>query len=189
MKKIMIAVMAVFLCACSSSQTKGCPVNMVQPSGERADMSAYDTLEDDEHVFYKKSMEEVVAMFEEKQSGIIYFGYPGCPWCEEALPVMNEVAKTKGLTICYAETYDGKEYQLKGETKDKIYSYLDAFLSEDDGEKVMYVPFVVVVKDGVAVAANAGTVESHDAHERKMNDSEIVELTNIYQDMFDQLGC
>ena len=53
----------------------------------------------------------------------------------------------------------------------------------------MYVPFVVVVKDGEVIAAHEGTVSSHNAHERTMTDSGIIELTNTYQDMFDQLVC
>ena len=82
---------------------------LVQESGERADMSGYEMLEDDEHVFYQKTMEEVLALFEEGKSAIVYLGYVGCPWCEEAVPIMNEVAKAKGLTICYAPTYDDGE--------------------------------------------------------------------------------
>lgn len=190
MKKIMIAFAALLLCACSSGGSGSCPERMIEPSGERADMSGYGTLEDAEHVFYEKTMDEIVTMFEEKQSGIIYFGYVGCPWCAEAIPIMNEVAKTRGLTICYAPTYDGEKYTLQGDIRETIFSYLNDFLSEnDEGEKTMYVPFVVVVKDGEVIAAHEGTVSSHNAHERTMTDSEIIELTNTYQDMFDQLVC
>ena len=32
-------------------------------------------------------------------------------------------------------------------------------------------------------------VESHDAHERQMTDSEKIELTNTYQDMFAEIAC
>ena len=57
MKKIMIAFAALLLCACSSGGSGGCPVQMIEPSGERADMSGYGTLEDAEHVFYEKTMD------------------------------------------------------------------------------------------------------------------------------------
>ena len=190
MKKIMTIFLAFLMCACSVQKTSGCPVNVVEATGTRADMSGYGTLDDEEHVFYKKTMDEIIDMFDNDQSGLIYFGYVGCPWCSEAIPIMDEVAKSKGLTICYAETYDGEKYTLEGDVREKIFSYLDAFLSEnDEGEKTMYVPFVVVVKNGEVVAAHEGTVDSHNAHERLMNDSEIIELTNIYEDMFDLLVC
>ena len=190
MKKFVVVFLALMMCACSAQDQGGCPENMVEESGERADMSAYGTLDDEEHVFYKKSMDEIITMFEEKQSGLIYFGYVGCPWCAEAIPIMDEVAKVRGLTISYAETFDGESYTLQGDVRETIYSYLNDFLSEnDDGEKTMYVPFVVVVKNGEVIAAHEGTVSSHNAHERLMNDSEIIELTNIYEDMFDLLVC
>lgn len=190
MKRLLIAMLSVMLCACSSASAgNGCE-NLVQESGERANMSGYEMLEDDEHVFYQKTMEEVLALFEEGKSAIVYLGYVGCPWCEEAVPIMNEVAKAKGLTICYAPTYDDGEYTITDEIEEQLYSYLDAFLEEDDeGEKRMYVPYVFVIRDGKVISAHEGTVESHDAHERQMTDSEKIELTNTYQDMFAEIAC
>ena len=46
-------------------------------------------------------------------------------------------------------------------------------------------PFVVVVKKGKAIKANIGTVEGHDAHERKMNEKEKRQLRKIYDAMFE----
>ena len=45
-------------------------------------------------------------------------------------------------------------------------------------------PFVVVVKDGKAVSGHIGTVDGHDAHERKMTEKETQELKKIYENMF-----
>ncbi|MFR9256884.1 MAG: hypothetical protein ACLVJ6_16070 [Merdibacter sp.] len=53
----------------------------------------------------------------------------------------------------------------------------------------MYVPYVFVIRDGKVISAHEGTVESHDAHERQMTDSEKIELTNTYQDMFAEIAC
>lgn len=190
MKKILIAMLSVMLCACSSASAgNGCD-NLVQESGTRADMSGYDMLEDEDHVFYQKTMQEVLDLFAQGKSAVVYLGYVGCPWCEEAVPVMDEVAKAKGLTICYAPTYTDGEYTITDEIEEQLFSYLNDYLEEDDeGEKRMYVPFVFVIRNGEVVAAHEGTVESHDAHERQMTDSEKIELTNIYQDMFDEIAC
>lgn len=57
-------------------------------------------------------------------------------------------------------------------------------ISIDQGEYQLYVPFVVVVKDGKAVSGHIGTVDGHDAHERKMTEKETQELKKIYEDMF-----
>lgn len=196
MKKWLLVICAVLLCACSSSpndsENTGCDAeNLVQAEENNADMSGYGTLGDAEHVFYEKSMEEIISMFEEKQSGIIYFGYVGCPWCAEALPIMDEVAKAKNLTISYAPVRDeANQFLLTKEVQEKLFPYLDAYLPDDeDGEKSMYVPLVVVVKNGEAIAAHEGTVDTHPAYDRNMNDSEKIELTNIYQDMFAKIAC
>ena len=190
MKKMLIAMLSVMLCACSSASAgNGCD-NLVQESGTRADMSGYDMLEDEDHVFYQKTMQEVLDLFAQGKSAVVYLGYVGCPWCEEAVPVMDEVAKAKGLTICYAPTYTDGEYTITDEIEEQLFGYLNDYLEEDDeGEKRMYVPFVFVIRNGEVVAAHEGTVESHDAHERQMTDSEKIELTNIYQDMFDEIAC
>ena len=64
-------------------------------------------------------------------------------------------------------------------------SYTKQFMEkDDDGEYQLYVPFVVVVKDGKAVSGHIGTVDGHDAHERSMTDKEKQELKKLYEDMF-----
>ena len=106
-----------------------------------------------------------------------------------AVQMLRQYAK-QPLTIGYAPTYDDGEYTITDEIEEQLYSYLDAFLEEDDeGEKRMYVPYVFVIRDGKVISAHEGTVESHDAHERQMTDSEKIELTNTYQDMFAEIAC
>ena len=52
----------------------------------------------------------------------------------------------------------------------------------------IYVPFVLVIKDGKVVAGHVGTVDGHDAHERKIELSkEKKDLQSIYEDMFQKL--
>ena len=58
---------------------------------------------------------------------------------------------------------------------------------DNEGEYQIYVPFVIVIKDGKVVSGHIGTVEGHDAHERKMNDQEKQDLQDIYTEMFEQL--
>ena len=48
-------------------------------------------------------MQEALSVFQ-KESAILYFGYPSCPWCVEALPVMNEVMKADKQHILYIRT-------------------------------------------------------------------------------------
>ena len=52
--------------------------------------------------------------------------------------------------------------------------------SNDEGILTLYVPLVLVVKDGKVIDGHEGTLDSHDATERKMTDNEKKELTQIY---------
>ena len=42
--------------------------------------------------------------------------------------------------------------------------------NNDEGVLTLYVPLVLVVKDGKVVDGHEGTLESHDATEKKMTD-------------------
>lgn len=44
--------------------------------------------------------------------------------------------------------------------------------NNDEGILTLYVPLVLVVKNGKAIDGHEGTLESHDATERKMTDDE-----------------
>lgn len=57
------------------------------------DMSDYDGFQDRDNVFVKSDMAEAIQLFQNKKDAILYFGFPDCPWCIEALPIMDESAK------------------------------------------------------------------------------------------------
>lgn len=150
------------------------------------DMSAYEGFTDKENAFVKSDMDEAIDIFKSKRSAILYFGFAKCPWCIEALPVMNEAAKAVGRSIYYVETRDLERNLLyTEEQKQEIVSYLYDYLdTNDEGEKHLFVPFVVVVEEGVIKSAHLGTIESHKAKERKMSEDERNQLRSIYDDMF-----
>lgn len=120
-------------------------------------------------------------------SGIIYLGFPTCPWCKEATPVLNEVAKEKNVKeIFYFNHRDIRnnntdEYQ-------ELVELLSNFLTEDEeGNKRIYAPTVIFVQNGNIKGINEGTVEGHDAHERTMTEEEKSKLKQIYSDLIDQV--
>ncbi|MCR0328029.1 transporter accessory protein [[Clostridium] innocuum] len=200
MKKIVLLLMVSLLCACSANtkteQTKTntkdsyCSDESDKSSAcdidESADMSGYQDFKDTKNQFVESDMKEALSVFQKKESAILYFGYPGCPWCVEALPIMNEVAKADKQHILYIQTRDDKKELLyTQDQKKEMISYTKQFMEKDDeGEYQLYVPFVVVVKDGKAVSGHIGTVDGHDAHERSMTDKEKQELKKLYEDMF-----
>lgn len=150
-----------------------------------ADMDSYESFTNANHIFQKSDMETILTLLREKKSGVVYMGYPKCPWCVEAIPVLDEVANEKDKVIYYVETRDAEKNLLyTDEEKTEFIEYAEEYLDkDDDGNLAIFVPFVFVIKDGVIVGGNIGTVDSHDAHERKMNDEETLQLKEIYEEL------
>lgn len=116
-------------------------------------------------------------------TGVIYLGYPECPWCRNAVPALLEVSESTSIdTIYYLNMKDVKDEDLDSDGNiitekegvkgyDELLAALDSILDDytltkEDGttvtadEKRVYVPLVVFVKDGKIVDYYADTVES-----------------------------
>ncbi len=189
-KNILLCVLALTaLCACtkqaeqsSNNDPKGCDDSQICDTGKLADMSAYEGFMEEEHQFVKTQMSDFLLKLDANATGIYYFGYSTCPWCIEAVPILNEIAKEHNTSIYYV---DKKAETSTGEECKKIESRLgDKLELDDEGKPHLYVPFVVAISEGEVRAYHTGTVDDHDAHERKMTNEEIKELTQIYEDLF-----
>lgn len=147
--------------------------------------------------------EEIVNIIE-NGSGVIYFGYPECPWCRSAVPALLTAAKEANIETIYymnlKEERDVKTVDQDGniitekEASDDykkilkaLDQYLDDYTIEDvKGNKIntntkrIYVPLVVFVKDGQVVGIHADTVESQTDPYQGLNEKQEEELTLIY---------
>ena len=106
----------------------------------------YTQVTDDNYFVYRNS-EEIVKILEHG-TGVVYIGFPECPWCQAYVPMLNEVADIEGLEKIY---YYNILNDRKDNTEDykKIVSILDEYLQYDDeGNKRVYVPAVIVVSEG-----------------------------------------
>lgn len=155
------------------SDVGGCPLG--EASSEAADTSWMKRL----------SMQEAIAMVQEEQDSVIYFGYPDCPWCQEILPLLQEVATASQKDVYYVQTRDeAKELLYTNEEKEQFIPYLRAYMKQDDeGVYQLYVPLVIRIQDGKVSGGHLGSVDGHDAHERKMTDREKEEVKSIYQEL------
>lgn len=150
-------------------------------------------------------LEEAIDIIK-NDTGVIYFGYPSCPWCRNAVPVLLDAASSTSLdTIYYVNAYnirDVKEIDDDGNIVttnegDRLYDDLLGVLDDildpytltldngeviDLGEKRLYVPMVLFVKDGEVVSYHLSTVDSQEDPSISLNDSQRDELYNIYLD-------
>ena len=157
--------------------------------------------------------EEIVEILEDG-TGLIYFGFPTCPWCRNMVPSLLSAASSKGLDKIYylnvlnirdslsvsdtGEIITEKEgtesyYKILEELDEILDEYYVKDATEDKiatGEKRLYVPTVVAVVDGKVVDYHMNTVESHMALKNgyiEMTKEQREELFEIYVSMINKI--
>ena len=142
---------------------------------------------------------EVIDILSSK-SGVIYFGFPECPWCRNAIGVLLSARKQAKLDKIYyynalkirdtkhlddannvVEDKKGTEeyykiLELLGD-KAEVYQGLN-----DDSIKRLYFPTVVFVKDGKVLSIHSSTVDSQKDPYDSLSKSQKKELKKIYVD-------
>ena len=167
----------VFVISCGTSST----------IGQKSDMTGYPDFADTDHVFIDSNVKDVVNRYQKGETFAVFFGFSNCPWCREAMPLLNEVAKENGRKVYYVNTRakEGITSNTEIDDYDLLVENLGEFFPYDnDGIRHLYVPFVFFIKDGVVVSYHEGTTDDHDATERKMTPEEQDELISIYEEGF-----
>lgn len=137
-------------------------------------------------------------------TGVIYFGFPECPWCRNIVPTLLDVANEYEMDILYLNNKaerdtiklddEGKLVTEKEGSKD-YYEILDLIGEKasvydglnDDTIKRLYFPTVIFVKDGEIVAFHEGTVDSQEDASVYLNAVQQKELKTILRGYFDLL--
>ena len=134
---------------------------------------------DKKNPFVYKTEDEIIEIVK-NGTGLIYLGYPKCPWCRNAVNVLQRVDTDK---IYYLNMYDLRdEYKVENDvlikTKEGSNGYytllklldsiLDDYIIKDNdkeynvNEKRVYVPLVVGIKEGKIVGYHMDTVDLKD---------------------------
>ena len=141
--------------------------------------------------------DEVIDLIK-KGTGVIYFGFPECPWCRNMVPVLADAAKEMGIDKIYyfnaldirdikSLDKDGKVITEKEGTNEyyKLISLLGDSIGtyaglNDESIKRLYFPTVVFVKDGKILSSHIGTLDSQVDPYKVLNNKEKNELKEIY---------
>ena len=121
----------------------------------------------------------------------MYLGFPECKWCQKYVTYLNEAAEENNITrIYYLDILEDRnnntsEYQ-------EIVSLLDEYLEYDEeGNKRVYVPAVIVVDGGEIVGFDDETsLDTHnlDDPEEYWTEEEVSDLMNRLAEMFDYVN-
>lgn len=100
-----------------------------------------------DNVFVYRSKDEIINILEHG-TGIVYLGFPECPWCEAYVVLLNEIAKNEGIEkIYYYNIREDRDDNTK--FYQKVVSILSDYLDYDEeGRKRIFVPNITFVKEG-----------------------------------------
>lgn len=161
----------------------------VELNGFTTKLPGYSWIGSDVGNFKEVTMKESVRLFEEKGTGLVYYGYTGCQWCERFIPQLNQVALKTGVMIYYVDASIFNEEEQ--ETYPILTEYLSSILDKDeDGEYEMYVPLLIGVKDGELVGSHNGLVDGFVIKDEssQMNDQQKEELQNYFLEIIEKVA-
>lgn len=143
------------------------------------------------------SYEEIIEILT-SGTGVIYLGFPKCPWCRNAVPVLLDAVSETGIdTIYYYNALsirDKKHLDEDGnivvdeegtEEYKKLVNILYDYLGEysglnDSSIKRIYFPTVIFVKDGKVKGLHVSTVDSQNDPSKNLTNEQYSELKEIY---------
>lgn len=156
-------------------------------------------------------IDEAIEILENK-TGMIYFGFPNCPWCRSIIMPLLETVKSSKLNEIYyvditdlRDAYEIKDGQLEKtkeghESYSKLLTILDNYLEEytikdennieyKTGSKRLFAPFIVTVKEGFITGAHSGSIQLQENQTPfdALSTSQISELKVIFQNMIDTI--
>lgn len=139
------------------------------------------------NVFVYRSVDEIIKILE-GGTGLVYLGFPDCPWCQAYVPMLNEVAKEEGIEKIYY--YNIKDIRSNNTAEyQRIVKLLKNFLSKDDeGNERVFVPDVYAVKEGKILSHNNDTsmVSSDITPSEYWTDSKKKEIKNVFRNMIEE---
>lgn len=155
------------------------------------------------------SYTDIAEYMEQGESFGVYFGYAECPWCRSCIEAILESALDCGIdSVYYVDIHDNRDvYEIRNDNVIKtqngedgyslLLSKLENVLSDytlydaDDkeikvGEKRIYAPNLLIVKDGIAVklAKDEGMLD--DPYE-DITEEMYQNMKEVYMDTFSVL--
>ncbi len=175
------------------------PVDLVVLE-EHPDMSGYQWLESADPSFVTISLEESERLFSQEGTGVIYYGRTTCPFCQRALPVLDEVLKEYGITAYYVDVgtgyVDNKQEVLLDSSDGKlVYHALVSYIKDtftvldSNGNPSFNIPLVIAVKDGKITGSHMALLNDIviSSEDYELTDYEKDEMRAVYESVIESL--
>lgn len=149
----------------------------------------YPEVTDNKHLFEIVSVDKVLSMIENKETGIIVLGFKSCPWCQKLMPYVNQVVKEKNHEVIYY--VDIKEMRDNPESfeHEKYLQMKEKFSAVVDTERDrINAPTTIMLKDGEVLGFHLDTVRSHVKNDNNilppLTSEQETELLGILRNLF-----
>lgn len=215
MKKVVVVLMIILLmnCGCEKDINKDAikfknEYESLNNKVNSNNKKYIDVSIDEENGMIYASYDKVIDIIK-NETAIIYFGFPECPWCRNAVPVLLDAIKEMGIDKIYyynalairdkktlddngniiVEDEGTKEYK---ELVKLLYDHLPAYGGlNDETIKRLYFPTVLFVKNGEIL----GLEQSLSSYSKRvdgdplipMTKEEQTELANIFTEYYKQI--
>ena len=176
------AVAAIFLLNRETDQDNMLSTSAQQFAQEYTEVS-------DDNVFVYRNADEIIRIMEHG-TGVVYLGFPECPWCQAYVKHLNEVAKEVGIETIY---YFNISEDRKDNTEDyqRIVGLLgDSLQYDNEGNLRIYVPNVSFHIEGKLIGSDHETSKDtlgYDLPSDYWTDERVVNLKNILRDYMHQI--
>lgn len=149
----------------------------------------------EDNIFVYKNAEEIIKILE-NGTGVVYLGFPECPWRRAYVTMLNEIARENHFDKIYYYNIS-KDRKENTETYQKIIAILnDHLMYDNEGDKRIYVPDITFMLNGkiighdneTSVVTEAdGTPEEYWTEQKK--DDLRNKLTKSFKVLNDHGGC
>jgi len=182
------------------------------PHPDNPDLIFKDMYVSEDNPFRYVEFDEIIELLE-NGTGIVYFGFPNCPWCRNLVPVLTDAAIDFGVEdILYRNVWEDRNileleddeivevraghsgyYQVLEILGDLAPAYRGL---EDESIRRIFVPAVVFVRDGEIISyfQNLPSFQQRVEDENDdttawdpMTEADIEELTQIFIAYFEQV--
>ena len=168
----------------------------------------------EDNPFEKVTAKEILDKIENGETFYVYFGDELCPWCRSVIEKAIEVAKNNNINkIYYVKIWDSegsevlrskykldennnietviegtKEYKALLQKYDSLLSTYTLTDSEgnkiDTGEKRIYAPNFIYVKEGVATKLTEGISDKQTDSRQELTDEILTDEESLFEEFF-----
>ena len=203
---ILLLSLAIILTGCSKKEDVSDSLKFKQEyeslNGQKDDEGlSYSTVEISSDCKVKYMTKDKITEVLTNGTHVVYFGWPTCPYCRLAVPILLEtIEEYSGISMYY---YDIKElrdaYSSDTNSEDgklyseivKIISFSECDLSTidtfEDGSLKLSASIMYFIKDGEIIGYHRGTVESHLNAYEPLEETQKEELKEIYRSYLDEM--